>query len=374
MTAPALWQNRRVLVCVGPGGVGKTSVAAALSLAAVADGRQTLVMTIDPARRLANALGLEGADNSERHIDADTLRKAGLQPQGGLSVMMPDVKRTFDGMVERFATPEQRRRLFDNSIYQRFSTVLSGTLEFAAVEKLYEVYSAGAHDLIVLDTPPAQNAADFLDAPGKVIDFLEQESPEWLLKPYRVAAKLSMRLFDMSGSFVLSTLDRFAGADTLRELAEFVLGFQGMYDGLRERYRGVKNLLAADEVGFVLVTTPRREQREAALRFVVELEAAGIDVVAVVVNRVRPPLATGAEQAELLRAVQGALAGEAAADRATVLAAVKDELALAEEDRAAIAELSRAMGSRPTLVLPELDLDVHDLAGLAHLAGRLRVP
>ena len=172
-----LWEKRRVIACIGAGGVGKTTTSAAIGLAAARAGRRTLVMTIDPARRLANAMGLPEFGNIEREIPADLIANLGVTLAAPLWAMMPDIKRTFDGLIQQVAADRERQqKIFQNRLYQEFSTALHGTLEFAAVEKLYEVYTDDRYDLIVLDTPPSRSAVDFLEAPGQLTEFLEHES------------------------------------------------------------------------------------------------------------------------------------------------------------------------------------------------------
>jgi len=363
-----VWEGRRVVVCVGTGGVGKTTTAAAVALAAAASGLRTLVMTIDPARRLANALGLASIGNVEREISDDMLAPFGARLTAPLWVMMPDVKRTFDDLIERFAPNDERRdAIFRNRLYQQFSTVLAGSLEYAAVEKLYEVHESRRYDLIVLDTPPSQNAIDFLEAPGRILDFLDQESLQWLLKPYALAGKFSLKLLDLGSSFLLRHLSRMAGGETIRELADFVHGFGGMYDGFRERSGRVRSLLASDELAFLLVTSTQRHQLPAVIRFREELYKDGLQIRTLVVNRVRHDPLQGLDRAALEQQMAALLAPLPAESRAAAEQALADEVSLAERSAAAVARLRQEFPSSETTVLPELPLDVHDLASLALL-------
>lgn len=367
-----IWEGRKVVVNVGTGGVGKTTVSAAMAVAAAATGRRTLVMTIDPARRLANALGLPSFGNLEHRIESEQLEKYGVTLEAPLWAMMPDVKRTFDELVERFApTDEKKRAILQNRIYQHFSTVLIGSHEYAAVEKLHEVYASGKYDLIVLDTPPSGNAVDFLEAPSRIIDFLEADTVQWLVKPYALAGRFSLKLLDLGSSFITKTVGKLAGAETLRELAEFVMGFQGMYEGFRDRSRRVKELLASEEVAFTLVSSTQRAQHDAMFRFKEELAAEGLKVRALVVNRVRNVPANVATPATL-KGVTAALKtlGPSATEQAT--GALKEELALATADQDAIRRLADRLGQVPTILLPELASDVHDLASLSALQSYFR--
>jgi anion-transporting ArsA/GET3 family ATPase len=360
----ALWEERRVIVTVGRGGVGKTSVAAALALAAAASGRRTLVMTIDPARRLANALGLADFGNLEHEVDPLAVAAAGAHLRAPLWAMMPDVKRTFDDVVKRTAVDaEQRRRILENRIYRQAASALAGSHEYAAVEKLYEVYRSRRYDLIVLDTPPSQNALDFLAAPNRVVAFLEQESVQLLLKPYLMASKASLRLFSVGTSLIYRSLGHLAGLDTMRAIAEFVLIFQGMYEGFRERAARVHELLHSNELAFVLVGTARGPGYESMLDFRESLLAAGVKPRALVLNRVHPlpypPAAAADVKAALERLLPDAVA------RQTMLRLADEEELLAMRDQEVREQLERQVAT--VLALPELPIDVHDLASLVEL-------
>lgn len=363
-----LWDERRVVVCVGTGGVGKTTVSATLALAAASTGRRTLVMTIDPARRLANALGLQDLAKAEHEVSAEMLKPYGVELKGQLHVMMPDVKSTFDTLIQRWApNHEAADKILGNRIYQHFSTALAGSHEYAAVEKLFEVYTAGHYDLIVLDTPPSQNAIDFLEAPGRILDFLDNEAVSWLLRPTLLAGKMSLRLLDFGGNFVLRALGRLAGTDTLRELSEFLLAFQGMYDGFRDRSRRVKNLLASPELAFVQVTAPLPNQLPAMLRFRSQLAAADLAVRGLVVNRVRP-LPIAPEHQPGLDARLATLGQAWPAPLGTAIAAaLSEETALAARDQDTVCALQEQSAGLPCYTLPELPRDAHDLASLANL-------
>lgn len=361
-----VFDERRVVVCVGTGGVGKTTASAAIAVAAAASGRRTLVMTIDPARRLANALGLVDFGNVEREIPAAAFTPYGVTLQAPLWAMMPDVKRTFDELIDRYAPNDaQKRSIVENKIYNQFATRLAGSLEYAAVEKLYQEYTSGKYDLIVLDTPPSQSAVDFLSAPGRIVTFLEQDTVQWLLKPYVLAGRLSMRLLDFGSALISRSLRRLAGAETLRAIAEFVVSFRGMYDGFRERSQKVRTLLRSEDVAFVLVGTARAADRAAMLRFRAGLEAGDMHARAIVLNRTRPP--PYPDEAEA--AVQARLADHVGHPHhaAALVTALSEEAMLAREDAAARAMLAEEVGDTPILSLPELPLDVHDLESLSQL-------
>ena len=199
-------RGKRIAVCVGSGGVGKTTVAAAIALARAAEGGKALVCTIDPARRLANALGLASLGNVESRVPDHAFREAGLRPAGELFAMMLDVKRTWDDLVARHAPDRARReRIYQNRLYQQLSGALGGSQEFMAMEKLYELATERDYDLVVLDTPPTAHALDFLDAPDRILDFLGNETARALLLPALSAGKLGLRVFQLGGAYVART-------------------------------------------------------------------------------------------------------------------------------------------------------------------------
>ncbi|MEE8409273.1 MAG: ArsA-related P-loop ATPase [Myxococcota bacterium] len=366
-----IWEGRRVVVCVGTGGVGKTTTAAAIALAAASQGLRTLLMTIDPARRLANALGVADLGNVERELPPEHFAPHGVELRAPLWAMMPDSKRIFDDLVERTSPNEEtRQRILRSRIYQHFSSALAGAHEYAAVQKLQEVYSAGRYDLIVLDTPPAQNAVDFLDAPSRMLDFLETETLQWLLKPYVLSGKFSVRVLDLGSSFLLRTLGKLAGVETLREIADFLIAFSALYDGFRERSRQVKDLLASDDIAFVLVTGPQPSQQRAMLQFRDELHAEGLRVRCVIANRVRHLAATPELEkrfGEHVRRVLTAHAPDTADRIVDIVRGIGEEIRLAALDCQTIAALGEKLEGTPILTLPELPTDVHDMTGLARL-------
>ena len=227
--------NHDTLVCVGSGGVGKTTVAATIALRAAVDGKGSLVCTIDPARRLANALGLDALGNAETPIPAAAFEKAGLQPKAAMRAMMLDMKRTWDELIERRAPPDKRDKNLSNRFYQSMSSALAGSQEYIAMEKLWELRTQRDYPLIVLDTPPTAHALDFLDAPNRILDFLDNEAAKWLLTPALAAGKVGLKLFNLGSSYVAKTLTKFTGVETLQGLAEFMSSISGMNQDFRER-------------------------------------------------------------------------------------------------------------------------------------------
>lgn len=362
-----VWKNRKLLICVGTGGVGKTTVAASIALAAAKSGLKTLVMTIDPARRLANALGIEDIGNTEKQIPAHVFQELGFPLKAPLWVMMPNVKETFDGVVNRVASSvASRNSILENRFYTSLSTALAGAQEFAAVEKLYEVYHSGKYDLIVLDTPPSQNAIDFLEAPGKMIDFLEHESLQWLVKPYAVAGKLSLRALDIGSNLMHRTIGKMAGGETLRELAQFLIALSTMFDGFRQRYNEVRQLLHSKEVAFHLVSSPHHNQRSSMIRFYRELQAGQYSPSAIVINRLRN---TEFGEGDIALIKEKCAKSFTPTQLESLELILTEEAALLERDKRAIEYVRKKLPGLPIITLPELALDAHDLTSLINLHG-----
>ena len=385
----ALVLHKRIVACVGSGGVGKTTLAAALGLEAARKGRRALVITIDPARRLADALGIGALGNEPKAISAQRLAALGVSGGGALFAMMLDIKRSFDDLVERFAeSPEARERILKNQIYQHVSDALAGSAEYSAMEKVFELSERPEYDLIVVDTPPSQHALDFLEAPQRLLDFLDSRLVQLLLHPAFAAGRVGFRLFQRSAQRVLQLLERVSGFAFLEEISEFLLAFEGMSEGFRERARRVRALLLGAQSAFVLAASPSAEGIQHAAQLLARLEAAGVPLAGVIVNRVRtwpgagePParIAEGAEEAAALDALERALAASSGAGypaheaARAALAAIRTYASLVRSDTQAIAPLRASALARGLFFcrVPELSHDVHDLEGVARIASAL---
>lgn len=291
-----LTARKEIIVCAGAGGVGKTTTAAAIALQAAVAGKKTAVLTIDPARRLASSLGLKELTNSPRKVSNRKFSAAGLEPKGELHAMMLDTKSTFDEVVTRYApSPEQAERILANRFYKNISGTLSGTQEYMAMEKLYELYSDGGFDLIVIDTPPTRNALDFLDAPRRMTDFFESRVLRWFLMPYMKAGGGMMRVANVAATAFLKIVKRIVGSEVLEDTAEFFSNLEGMYEGFKQRAREVAALLQSPSTSFVVVTSPAEESVAEATFFASRLNEAGLPFGALVVNRVHPRFGDGAD-------------------------------------------------------------------------------
>jgi anion-transporting ArsA/GET3 family ATPase len=360
--ARALVERRVVVVC-GAGGVGKTTTAAALGVHAAGQGRRVLVCTIDPSRRLATSLGLQKLPDKPRRLD---LAKAGIDASGEMWAMTLDTKKTFDELVEKHAgSAEARKRILDNRFYQKVSAALAGSHEYMAMEKMLELSADERFDLVVLDTPPTRHALDFLEAPERMMGFLDASVLRWFLKPYFVAGRLTLKVATATGKVALKLVDRYLGLQFLQDLSEFFLAFESMYAGFKERAAEVHRMLRDESSGFVLVASPARVAVDEALYFHQRLQDAGMPFVATVVNRAHPD--PGEAGPARPRRRKGA-AADIDADLARALLQAYDDLhRLARAERRVVSRLEVDTG-QPLLLVPELESDVHDLRGLAHVA------
>ncbi|MGH2792874.1 MAG: ArsA family ATPase [Actinomycetota bacterium] len=366
-----LLAQRHVLVCVGPGGVGKTTAAAALAVRAADEGRRVIVLTIDPARRLAQSLGLDTLDNTPRLIPAKAF--PGRKPKGELWGMMLDMKRTFDEMILDMTSPERAQKIYANPFYQHISSTLAGTQEYMAMEKLWELHEEGRWELIVLDTPPTRSALDFLDAPKKVTDFLEGKFLRLLLWPYLQAGKTYLKAVSFGAKAFLKVATKITGSELLEDVANFFLAFEGMYDTFKERSKRVYELLAARRTSFIVVATPQEAALREARYFVQRLAAEKIALGGVVMNRTHDvPAVAGLEDPRSL-----AERARAAGDGALLAPALElygswREVSVRED--AAIASSLGDLQTVPVWRIPDLAEDVHDVAALRRVGEALLGP
>jgi anion-transporting ArsA/GET3 family ATPase len=283
--------KKQVIVCAGAGGVGKTTTAAAIALRAALDGKKAAVLTIDPAKRLASSLGLKELSNDPVKVNTRKFTAAGLKAEGELYAMMLDTKTTFDKVVTQYApSPEQAERIINNRFYKNISGTLSGTQEYMAMEKLYELHADGGFDVIVIDTPPTRNALDFLDAPRRMTDFFESRVLRWFLIPYMKAGGGVFRVANVAATAFLKVVTRIVGAEVLQDTAEFFGNLEGMYEGFKQRARDVAALLKSDATSFVVVTSPAADSVSEATFFASRLNESGLPFGALVVNRVHPEI------------------------------------------------------------------------------------
>jgi anion-transporting ArsA/GET3 family ATPase len=353
-----LLDTHSVVVCAGAGGVGKTTTAATIALEAARRGRRACVVTIDPARRLADAMGLD--DETARGSEA--MRVAGPW-KGELWAVMLDTRATFANLIRTYAPNDQQAQtILDNTFFRNIADALSGTHEYMAMEKLYELHNDARFDLVIVDTPPTVNALEFLDAPNRITRFLDHRLYKMLVTPSRGLA----RAVNLAAQTVLRSISRVVGATVVDDVIEFFANFEGMEDGFRARAVAVRELLAADITTFVLVTVPRRDTAEEATGFVTDLAGAGITVDALIVNRVHPRFSD--RSIEVLRAD---LDRFASTPLAPFMTALLDSSEIATTELSHLTSLTEALPEAPVMLVPFLDADVHDLAGLERLRGHL---
>ncbi len=356
-------EGHEVCICAGSGGVGKTTTAAAIATGMAARGLKVCVLTIDPAKRLADSLGLEELGNEARRVDPSLFEAQGIEMEGELWAMMLDAKATFDELVRRHAPDEETRdRVLSNRIYEQISNALAGSQEYMAMEKLFELHSEGRFDLLVLDTPPSRDALDFLDAPRRLTQFIEGRSMRIFMKP----TGIGMRIAGRGASVMFGILKRLVGFDLLADLSEFFTAFSGMVEGFQERAKRVNELLADPATSFLVICGPQGEPISEAVYFHRKLVEAKLPFGGVIVNKVHSSAnQLRGDGEDLRRALAELLDDTDLGDR--VAANVADYQALAARDAANIDHLAAELRTQSVIRVPYLDEDVHDLAGLAEI-------
>ncbi|MEV7597894.1 ArsA family ATPase [Kitasatospora sp. NPDC089797] len=386
----------RIIVCCGSGGVGKTTTAAAIGLRAAERGRKVVVLTIDPARRLAQSMGLNELDNTPRVVKGVTAMAgaplhtrdgdggggedggADARPAGELHAMMLDMKRTFDEVVLAHAEPERAKAIMENPFYQSLSAGFAGTQEYMAMEKLGQLRDAEAWDLIVVDTPPSRSALDFLDAPNRLGSFLDGRVIRILTAPAKVGGRSAMRFLNAGMGLLTGTLGKIFGAQLLTDVQTFVSAMDSMFGGFRERADRTYQLLKAPGTAFLVVAAPERDALREAAYFVDRLAADRMPLAGLVLNRVH---STGAPQLTAERALAAAEAleengSEHSSPEAELLAA---GLLRLHAERMQIMGRERRTRDRFVSVYPDVPIvevaalpgDVHDLDGLRAIGERL---
>ena len=357
--------GKRVCICGGSGGVGKTTTAAAIAMGAAAEGGKVAVVTIDPARRLANSLGLDELGNEPHLVESGLFEAVGLEMKGELWAMMLDPKRTFDDVIAQLAPDEATRdEVLGNRIYQQLSNAVAGSQEYTAIAKLYELDRDHDFDLLVLDTPPSRNALDFLDAPDRLTNFFEGRALRAFLAPSGLAARVVGR----GSGMVFGVLKRITGVDLLRDVSTFFRALGGLVDGFHERAAAVKGVLRDPSTTFLIVTSPEPDPVEEAIFFHGKLREAGMPFGGLIVNRVQPADGLGGDP-HGVKAELTAVLGDDLARR--VAQAYAEAQQLARRDAASLARLHAEVGGAEPVLVPQLDGDVHDLDGLISVHDHL---
>ena len=365
MSLGEILEGKHVCICAGSGGVGKTTTAAAVAMGMASRGLRVAVLTIDPARRLANSLGLSELGNEATRIDQSLFEERGLEMRGELWAMMLDAKRTWDELIEKRA-PDRATRdaVLGNRIYQELSHAVAGSTEYMAIEKLFELHEEGRYDLLVLDTPPTRNALDFLDAPDRLTRFIDSRSLSFFLKP----GLFGVKAFGRGTGVLFSLLKRLTGIDLLRDLSEFFASFGDMAIGIRDRAKHVEGLLEDPGTTFLLVTSPRGDAIDDVVFFRRRLRESGMPFGAAIVNRVHEGADSEVSGAE----IEGDLTALLGDDLGRRVATTFDDYrALAAHDAGNVARLERELSGDPLVRVPLLDEDVHDLGGLEKVGGYL---
>ena len=361
MNVAEILEGKRVCVCCGSGGVGKTTTSAAIALGMAARGAKVAVVTIDPANRLANALGLEQLGNEPRRVSRDRLAVGPIDVKGELWAMMLDPKRTFDELIDRIAPDSGRaEEIKANRVYRELSTAVSGSQELTAIAKLYELDQENEFDLLVLDTPPSRNALEFLDAPGRLNSFLEGRALKAFLRP----TGFGVRALGRGALPLLGGLRRITGLDLITDLTVFFQLLGDMTNDFSERAAQVEQLLRADTTAFVLVSSAAREAVDEAIWFGERLASDGLPFAGVIVNRVHHDLLGDREPRELSAALAGTLTPSLAG---RVSDNFRDYHVLATRDDHNLSRLATQLDARRLLLVPQLDDDVHDIDGLARV-------
>ena len=357
-----------IIVCCGSGGVGKTTTSAALALRAAERGRKVVVLTIDPARRLAQSMGIEALDNTPRPVPLPE------GTPGSLDAMMLDMKRTFDEVVESQASPEKAQQILANPFYVALSSSFAGTQEYMAMEKLGQLHRQaqldGSHDLIVVDTPPSRSALDFLDAPERLSSFLDGRFIRILLAPARGPA----RMVTAGLSLVTGALTKVIGAQVLRDMQTFVTAFDTLFGGFRQRAQQTFSLLADERTAFLVVAAPEADALREAAYFVDRLSEDAMPLAGLVVNRASATPEGGLSADEAVAAAERLDRSGTSRPTPALLRLYADRLRMVARETSLRQRFAAAHPGVPTAVVPALSTDVHDLDGLRRVGELLVRP
>lgn len=378
---------KEIVVVCGSGGVGKTSIAAATALGAVTRlGGKVLVLTIDPARRLATALGLDGIGNAEHRVPDAALTAAGVTARGELYVAMLDTKASWDDLVNRHAPDrETAQRILENRLYHNITARFVQSHDYIAMERLFELHATGTYDLIVIDTPPTRSALDFLEAPARMADFFGGRLLRWLTMPYRMGSGRGARVINVASRPFYQMADRILGSQLLQDIAEFFLNFQSMYDGFVARAESVERLLHDRRTTFSVVTTLEGAPLREAEFFCTELQARKFHLGALILNKTLPAyLRTrdGSHAAGVMVTEADSVATELAplgghladpAHTARVLWTIGESFENFSVVAKREAELRSELEGRSDILLevPGLEVDIHDISGLVAIGDHL---
>ncbi len=359
-----LLEKKKILICCGSGGVGKTTTAAALAVYASSLGYKTIVLTIDPAKRLANSLGIQKIDFQEKQISKTVLEKAGIKAHGPLFAMMLDTKRTFDEIIKKYSPdPERAQAILENKLYQHLSSLIGGSQEYMAMEKVYEIAQERDYDLIIVDTPPSRHALDFLEAPNKMSSMVGDSILKWFLKPGLFIGRSSIKILDKSMKRIFKTFDKVAGFEFLQDLSTMLISTSGLLEGFQERAQKVELLLHDDETGFLLISAPQPIPLREAAYFYSKIEEYRFPFAGFIFNRVQPLPASSK--------LPTTLSAAAKAEYFEMQFLFKS---LHQRDVGEIQKFKKQIPIDRQLffkTIPQFDHDIHDLSGLYQLGEKL---
>ncbi len=385
----ACLKEKRILICVGSGGVGKTTTSAVLAIQGALLGRKSIVCTVDPARRLANSLGVASLEDEAKFIDPERFRSVGLEPLAPMSAMMLDMKNAFDRMVARYTDDlEQRKKILNNRFYNYFSSSLAGAQEYSAMERLHELYCANEYDLIVVDTAPTAYALDFIEAPQRMIRAIESGAFRWLASRGKESPKFSLGLLRLGAGYLIKVLSVFIGAAFIDEFGAFVESFGGLWEGFKERAKEVQRILGSDDAAFLIISASDPVSLHEAKYIHQRLEEAALPIAGIVVNRVhqafvpQPVLASDPREVEkrLVKKIGRELGdhhnGQELAGLAEhLLENARDFHVLAERDAKMLRWLDQAINGRtPIYGAPFFSSDIHSFAGLNKIRREIFEP
>jgi anion-transporting ArsA/GET3 family ATPase len=362
-------RDNRIIVCCGSGGVGKTTTSAALAVAAAEAGRQVVVLTIDPARRLAQSLGLVELDNEPRVVEMPGA-------EGELSAMMLDMKRTFDDVVSAHSTPERAEMIFANPFYQALSSSFAGTQEYMAMEKLGQLRASEHWDLVIVDTPPSRSALDFLDAPNRMSRFLDGTMIRLLTAPARAGGRAGVRLVGAGFMIFSRIISKILGGQLLSDISAFVSALDTMFGGFRERATATYELLRQPGTSFVVVAAPEPDALREASYFVDRLSTEGMPLAGLVINRTHPPATTAlsATRAEAAAEAVAEVGGKGAKLAVGALRVHAERMTAANREQRLADRFTSAHPEVPVRTVPAAAGDVHDLEGLRVMGEALLAP
>ncbi len=370
MNIESLIEKKKLIICCGSGGVGKTTTAAAIALKACLMGKTVAVLTIDPAKRLANSLGLETLSNEEKEIPTEEFKKMGLKPKGKLFALMLDTKRTFDKIIEKYApSQESKESIFNNKLYQHLSGMIAGSQEYMAMEKVYELLQKNVYDLLVLDTPPTQHALDFLDAPQKMTQAVSDSILKWFLKPSIFLGRTSLKIIEKTTRTIFKSFDKVLGFEFMQDLSAMLISTAGLLEGFKERAKEVATLLHNAETAFLLVTAPQGMVVPEALFFHEKIKEYKLPFAGFIINRVHEVVEFPKNFSSFSKLFQKELE-EKTTEKIFEMFTNYD--CLVKQDQKHIELLESKLKKREGLTLiPYFETDIHDLEGLAKLGEYL---